>query len=795
MPSIRPLVGEQWKEHNQRIRRLQRMQAIAVALICVVSVALTFLLGRALLDSSNRQQVSATQLRDLMDMRAQMRATETEVWHARATDTPLPLNLFITTFGRFRTNVGRLAKAHAGGDAPNVVAARRRVQDAVTAVDSAVGKMLLSVGSNDVAVENALQLTEKPGAELAAGMDAWIEAATARGNDAVASSRSISRRFFWGTVALMSLLGLGGVLWWFASERARARLSDAIGESEERFRSLVQNSSDAVMVVDRAGVIQYAALSVRRLLGYTPDELIGRPLAELVAPEVTGPIAQVATVGVAALDTMEPIVWQARQKDGATRHLESIASNRLDDPHIEGVVLNSRDVTDRHEIEAKLAYRAFHDPLTELANRALFEDRVNHALALSSRGSRLLAVLLIDLDDFKTVNDSLGHAAGDALIIEMANRIGGSLRSVDTAARLGGDEFVVLIETPSSREEVETLAQRLVDVIRQPTTVEGRELVVQASVGIAFADGPEHTAQSLLRDADIAMYVAKERGRAGYVVFEPSMNQRASDRLGLVADLHRAIDRGEMSIAYQPVVHLEDRRICGVEALLRWTHATRGSIEPASFIHLAEETGQIQEIGRWVLMTAMTEIARLGVVETVDDFTLAINVSTRQLEREDFASAVAFAIEQSGFPPDRLVLEITESALMRDPETLLRQLELLKDLDITLAIDDFGTGYSSLAYLARLPIDLVKIDRSFVGGIGASDRDSRIAQMIMGIGSSLALRTIAEGVEQPKQRDALSEIGCEMAQGFLFGAAMPVDQLRGILRDGVAAGSLASAAG
>ena len=778
MPTLTPDAGDHWLRHHHRVRQLQRWQLVALSIVCLGSIALTVFLGRALLGQFERQATADSQNAELLTLSNLMRETEVDLWRATAEGRELPFGQFTENFARFQGDVAQLAKDGAGGNSADVVAARTRVLESIRQVNAIAAEAVLA-GKPAAAITN----TDAPRVGLTEGMRDWVAGATAEGRRAEAASRRLSRRLIYGAVALLSLLGLASLMLWAASERSRGRLGNAIVASEERFRSLVQNSSDAVLVIDGDGVIRYAALSIERLLGYPAQDLVGKPFSHLVGSSASAPFSLVAELGVGIIPTDEPLIWQAVHHDGSIRQLESIATDRFDDHAVVGLIINSRDVTDRHEMEQQLAHRAFHDPLTELANRTLFEDRVEHALRLGRRDERLVAVMLIDLDDFKTVNDSLGHAAGDALIVEMARRIRTSLRSGDTAARLGGDEFVILFETANDRGEVERLAARLVDVISRPTVVEGRELVVQASMGIAYADRSDDTAASLLRDADVAMYTAKDRGRAGYVIFDPAMTQRVTDRLGLVADLHRAIERGELWIAYQPIIELAERHISGVEALVRWNHPTRGQIEPSAFIPLAEETGQIPTIGLWVLRTALHEVGTLECAP--DELMVSVNVSTRQLEQETFADQIAQVLVETEFPAGMLTLEITESALMRDPETLLRQLELVKRLGVTIAVDDFGTGYSSLAYLARLPIDLVKIDRSFISGVASTNRDSRIAQMIMGIGSSLSLRTVAEGVEQQRQLDALESLGCEFAQGYLFSPAVPIDRLCELVAEGI----------
>lgn len=774
-----------WNQPAQRVRRLQLAQAVALAIACVASVVLVSLVGHAMLDSAADQQHADNQLRELAAMRALGLGQQADLWRRRV-EGGSPVNpAFLIEYSRFRTGTLQLAHDGAGGDGPAVRAARSDVTDAIASIDAIIGSVVANPGDLK-ATELALDATDKPAGLLGDGMQRWLVAATDRVTHAAQTSRGLSRQLLGWTIGLVGGLGLIGIVLWFSLDRARARLMASLRASEERFRSLVQNSSDAVMVIDPTGAIRYASPSAERLFGYLPADLVDRPLHELVHPVDTSIMSRLGTGGVSVLDTGDPIEWQIRHRDDGSRHVESIATRRLDDPAIGGFVLNTRDVSDRKEVEAMLAHRAFHDALTDLANRTMFEDRINHALKIRHRQGGVVAVLMLDLDDFKSVNDELGHAAGDTLLVEVASRLRGALRSSDTAARLGGDEFAILVETAGEMHEVTALAQRVVETLRRPVTIAGHEIVIQGSVGIAEAKGERVTSASLLHDADLAMYVAKNRARAGYAVYLPSMAKEAIDQLGLTTDLHRALKRNELSLAYQPIVDLETGYIVGVEALMRWQHLTRGNVEPGVFIPIAEHTGSIVQLGAWALRTATMQAERwMRDGESGGaGLQLAVNVSTRQLELPEFSDTVRSALVESGLPPDRLILEITESALMRDPELLLSQLTLLKSLGVTIAIDDFGTGYSSLAYLAKLPIDLVKIDRSFVEGLSAGHRDARIASMIVGIGMSLGLSTLAEGVENVQQVADLRDLGCRMAQGFFFARPLNPAELETLIAHG-----------
>ena len=551
-------------------------------------------------------------------------------------------------------------------------------------------------------------------------------------------------------------------------------------QSEARFRSLVAHSSDLITVLDAEGVVTYQSPSVERVLGYEVDEIEGtrfdRLLSESDRPRLQRLIAGDGTGGGEA-HTLE--CWLTR-RDGVKLLFEVQHTDLLAEEHVRGIVLNSRDVSERKEFEEQLAHQAFHDPVTNLANRALFSDRVEHALMRSQRGFPDIAVVFIDLDDFKTVNDSLGHAAGDQVLQEVARRLRIAVRPTDTVARFGGDEFAVLLESVSDSSEAADAAARILHALEIPYEIDGKQVFPRASVGICMVNREDAVpeAAELLRNADVAMYMAKRDSKGSYRVFEPAMHERVVERLELRAELQQAIDADQLELHYQPVVRLGGHEILGVEALLRWNHPTRGLIPPNQFIPLAEETGLIISMGRWVLNEACREGAALQArFQRTEPLAISVNLSVRQLQSDSIISDVRSALETSGLPPSSLVLEITESVMLADTDFAVQRLGELKGLGVRLAMDDFGTGYSSLSYLSRFPVDILKMDRSFVG----SGENAALQSAIIALGASLELDVVAEGIELPEQEQSLHDLGCEIGQGFLFARPMPSSDLAAYL--------------
>jgi diguanylate cyclase (GGDEF)-like protein/PAS domain S-box-containing protein len=547
-------------------------------------------------------------------------------------------------------------------------------------------------------------------------------------------------------------------------------------QSEARFRSLVAHSSDLITVLNADGIVTYQSPSIERVLGYRADEVEGRRFDRLLTDLDRSRLEQLLASDGSHNTEAHTMECSLTHRDGTSLRFEIQHTDLLHDEHVRGVVLNSRDVSERKAFEDQLQHQAFHDPVTNLANRALFSDRVEHALVRAQRGFADIAVLFIDLDDFKTVNDSLGHAAGDLVLQEVGRRLKLAVRPTDTVARFGGDEFAVLLDGVADSSESADAASRILRALESPVEIDGKQVFPRASMGIYLVDrqseAPE--ASELLRNADVAMYMAKRDSKGSYRVFEPTMHERVVERLELQSDLQHAIEFDQLELHYQPVVRLDGHRILGVEALLRWQHPTRGNVTPAQFIPLAEDTGLIIPMGRWVLETACAEGVRIQQkFPRAEPLTMSVNLSVRQLQSDSIVADVRAALEKTGLPPTSLVLEITESVMMADTEFAVRRLDDLKSLGVRLAMDDFGTGYSSLSYLSRFPVDILKMDRSFVG----AGENVALQSAIIALGASLSLDVIAEGIELPEQEQSLQNLGCEIGQGFLFAKPMGVEAL------------------
>jgi diguanylate cyclase (GGDEF)-like protein/PAS domain S-box-containing protein len=553
---------------------------------------------------------------------------------------------------------------------------------------------------------------------------------------------------------------------------------------EARFRSLVHNATDVIIVVDANGVILYTSPAIGRIWHHRSADVLGTPFARLLHPDDVDRFTRSFDAALAS-DTIDGASFDGRIWSSAQhwRSFEALTANLLDDPSVNGVVLTCRDVTERVALEAQLTHQAFHDPLTGLANRALFLDRVAHALGRLARRGRLVAVLFIDLDDFKTVNDGLGHSAGDTLLREVGVRLTSNLRPGDTAARLGGDEFAVLVEDAADQKTITAVAERLITAIEQPFAIGDATAHITTSIGIATRATSGAAPQLLIRDADLAMYDAKTRGKGCYAWFDPAMRVLAVDRWELRTDLADALSHGELFLMYQPIVDLADGHIAGAEALLRWRHPTRGTIAPVGFVPIAEQSGMITEIGDWVLRTATREAGHWQDTARCQPY-ISVNVSAVQLRDHAIVGQVHEALAHSGLPAGALTLELTESTLMDDVERSRAVFLELKDLGVSIAVDDFGTGYSSLAYLRQLPVDVLKIDKSFVNELGPQVTSRRsLAQDIISLARALDLTSIAEGIETPEQLTRLQAMNCTMGQGYHF--ARPMDsrnlarQLRG----------------
>ncbi len=557
-------------------------------------------------------------------------------------------------------------------------------------------------------------------------------------------------------------------------ENARLVSERAARQNEARFISLVQHSSDVIAVVDGDGTIKYVSPSASRVFGFMPQEIEGRPITSLLhSDDVTRGDAMFVEAALRPGVTA-PSEWRVQHRDGRWLYVEAVGTNLMHEPSVRGIVINTRDVTERKTLEAQLVHQAFHDPLTGLANRALFLDRVTHALAITGRhGRHPVAVLFLDIDNFKSLNDSFGHLPADQLLSTIARRLCDAVRTSDTVARLGGDEFAILLEDASGPMAPAAAAERITASLREPFVVDGKDVYASASIGIAVAT-PDLSPSELLRNADTAMYQAKARGKARYELFEASMYAETLARLEVETDLRQALERNEMSLRYQPIVDLMSGVIVGVEALLRWEHPRRGTLGPNEFMAVAEETGLIVPIGRWVLREACRRAKRWPRLA------LHVNISGQQLQHPSLIETLRSVLPEHDLPASTLVLEITESVLMQQTDTMLTHLKALKTLSVRLAIDDFGTGYSSLAHLRQFPIDVLKIAKPFVDDVGELT-DSALARAIIGLGQTLRLQTIAEGIESADQMHELRALGAHMAQGNFFSRPITADALDALL--------------
>ncbi|AHY46155.1 GGDEF: diguanylate cyclase (GGDEF) domain [Rubrobacter radiotolerans] len=577
----------------------------------------------------------------------------------------------------------------------------------------------------------------------------------------------------------------------------RKQTERSLRESEERFRNLFEQSVDALLLHDEHGRMVDCNEEACRSLGYTREELLSmsvRDFATRLIPEDTEEHDRGPTLWERAMKSEPGRILgyhsgEHKRKDGTTFPVEvGVGAFELGGRRL--IFASARDVTERKLLEQKLAHQATHDALTGLPNRYLFNQRLGLALKSGAAGEEngggpgRVTVLFLDLDDFKVVNDSLGHRVGDALLVAAAGRLGSAVPEGGTVARFGGDEFTVLLPNAADEAQVILATQKIVEALRAPFALDGRELFVNTSVGAALGR-PRDTPEEVLRRADIALYSAKLSGKGRFEVFNETMDKKTTARLDLELDLRRAVKSGEMSVHYQPVVRLNTGELSGLEALARWEHPVRGTVSPAEFIPLAEETGLIHQIGAHVLESAC---ARLVDWQTrypgCGDLRMSVNLSVRQLQNPDLVEEVQAILSRTGVDPKDVVLEITESMVMQEAEGTgpgLGTLGRLKDLGLSLAVDDFGTGYSSLSQLRRFPVDVLKIDRSFVDGLGRAPEDRAIVETVVKLADALDLEVVAEGIETPEQLGRLKQLGCALGQGYLFSRPLPAGETERLL--------------
>jgi diguanylate cyclase (GGDEF)-like protein/PAS domain S-box-containing protein len=565
----------------------------------------------------------------------------------------------------------------------------------------------------------------------------------------------------------------------------RRMAEELVRQSNERFRTLVQNSSDLLAILSNTGQVRYMSPSFGRLLGSRAEGRVGTSFLDAVHPEDANHVRQFLRDTARRPGTSQPVEFRYRHCDGSWHDLEAVATNLLHDATVGGIVLNARDISERKQFQERLARQAFYDPLTGLPNRALFMDRLKHALARANRDGDRVAVLFLDLDRFKIINDSLGHGMGDALLVAFGQRLTPCLRPQDTLARLGGDEFTILMEQVTDELGPARIAERIVEQVRAPFILEGQELFISVSIGIALSVPRRTTPEDLLKNADIALYQAKAAGKDRFLFFDERLTGAPSSRLELERDLRRAIARGELRLFYQPKIDLKSGRIIGVEALARWQHPTHGLLLPPDFIPIAEESSMIFDIDRWVIEEScrqmrhwQTQYPNLGLLQ------VSVNLSSREFTEPALVERIADVLDETKLEPARLEIEGSESLLAQGSSAAVQTIDTLHRLGIGLALDNFGSGYSSLASLRQLPVSTIKIDRSFVREIARDRRIAPIVRAITDLSHALGAQVVAEGVETAEQLAIIRRLSCDYGQGFYFARPLSADAMSALLGAG-----------
>jgi diguanylate cyclase (GGDEF)-like protein/PAS domain S-box-containing protein len=562
-----------------------------------------------------------------------------------------------------------------------------------------------------------------------------------------------------------------------------------LAKTNDFLKNILETISDAVFALDTGGKFTLANQRLSQMTGYRHHELIGMPFTRIFPADTAFDMQRILTALMSDSSKEKRFEAHVARADGHQRIITCSLLPLKEGERVVGIAGTAVDITERKAAEQRIEHLAYHDPLTNLPNRRLLNDRLTMAMSQAQRDGRMVAVLFVDLDRFKSINDSLGHRTGDAVLQELGTRLRSSVRAGDTVARMGGDEFVFLLPSIDRVEEAIAVARKVLDAIRRPFNIEGREFVVTASIGMSFFPSHAADADTLIKQADIALFESKRRTSDTYEIFDESMSARSLDYFILENELRRAIVQNELVLVYQPIVEMRTERITSLEALLRWQHPEKGLLMPDDFIGLAEETGLIVPLGEWVLREACRqnrEWQRRGLF-TVP---VAVNISARQLD-SDLVASVSEALDASALPPQFLDLELTESILMESAASSSMAIDALKEMGTRISIDDFGTGYSSLSYLERYPIDCLKIDRSFMPHDPQAPGAGIIAGTIISMAQTLGIDVVAEGVETREQRDFLLARGCSRAQGHYYWAAMPAEDLEGLISDDTRDGILA----
>ncbi len=569
-------------------------------------------------------------------------------------------------------------------------------------------------------------------------------------------------------------------------EQAHHSMQARLQKSEELHRYIVNSSPDVVFMLDRQGRFTFLNRKVESLLGYSKQELLGQSYETIIEPEDI----ERANYIFNEQGNKRNGAWSSelrlrvKKEDHASRHFEitffpierKLKANGEEKLTVVGTYGTARDVTERKEAEEFINFQAYHDLLTRLPNRSLFKDRLNLAIAQAKRNDASVAVMFLDLDRFKVVNDSLGHAMGDRLLQAVALRLEKVVRKCDTLSRFGGDEFTLLLPNITSSEDARTIAKKVINTLKEPFNLGDHEVFVGVSIGIAMYPEGGATVDQLIKSADVAMYHVKSRGKDGYKFFSESMEVADTNRINLEREIRHALEHDQFKVYYQAQMNAQTHEIIGVEALVRWEHPTRGLVFPGEFIPLAEETRLMSDISEWVLNTACAEV-KSWMDRGLPKVRLSVNFSPVQVEHPRFVERLLHTLRVHDFPPSNLEVEITENAIMNDLQQMTRKLNTLSEHGVTIAIDDFGTGYSSLNYLSQLPIHTLKVDQSFVKDIQNTIDEACIVNAIVNMAHGLKLNIVAEGVETEAQLEYLKQLGCHEIQGFYFGRAVPGEEV------------------